>query len=123
MKKSLAALALIAICSAAHATPPSDANDGFLTGKFYRSGTQAMRAAYVIGMLDGFSYSPAFGAPDTKIEKLRRCISGIHANTKQVGVIVDQYLDAHPESLDQKMQPIVLNAMRQACSSHGLSID
>ena len=82
-----------------------------------------MRAAYVIGILDGFSYSTVFGAPDTKIEKLRRCIGAMNANTRQVGTIVDQYLDAHPESWNEKMQPIVLRAMRQACATHGIAID
>ncbi|WP_144156729.1 Rap1a/Tai family immunity protein [Paraburkholderia sp. BCC1885] len=123
MNKSLAALALVALCSTVQAAPASDADDGFLTGKFFRSGSEAMRAAYVIGMLDGFSYSTALGAPDAKIEKLRHCISGMNANTKQVGTIVDQYLDAHPESWGEKMQPIVLRAMRQACSAHGLALD
>jgi hypothetical protein len=123
MNKSIAALALIALCSAAHASPPSDVNDGFLTGTFFRGGSQSMRAAYVIGILDGFSYATVFGAPDTKIEKLRRCIGAMNANTRQVGTIVDQYLDAHPESWNEKMQPIVLRAMRQACATHGMAID
>ena len=81
MNKSMAALALIALCSTAQASPASDADDGFLTGKFFRDGSQSMRAAYVIGILDGFSYATVFGAPDAKIEKLRRCISGMNANT------------------------------------------
>jgi hypothetical protein len=123
MKKSTAALALIALCSTAQASPPSDVNDGFLTGTFFRGGSQSMRAAYVIGILDGFSYATVFGAPDSKIEKLRRCIGAMNANTRQVGTIVDQYLDAHPESWNEKMQPIVLRAMRQACATHGMAID
>ena len=119
----MAALALIALCSTAQASPPSDVNDGFLTGTFFRGGSQSMRAAYVIGILDGFSYATVFGAPDSKIEKLRRCIGAMNANTRQVGTIVDQYLDAHPESWNEKMQPIVLRAMRQACATHGMAID
>jgi hypothetical protein len=86
MKKSMAALALIALCSTAQASPPSDVNDGFLTGTFFRGGSQSMRAAYVIGILDGFSYATVFGAPDSKIEKLRRCIGAMNANTRQVSI-------------------------------------
>ena len=123
MNKTIAALALVALCSTAQASPASDADNGFLTGNFFRGGSQSMRAAYVIGILDGFSYATVFGAPDTKIEKLRRCIGAMNANTRQVGTIVDQYLDAHPESWNEKMQPIVLRAMRQACATHGMTID
>lgn len=82
-----------------------------------------MRTAYVIGVLDGFSYAPAFGAPDAKIGKLRRCIGTMHADARQIGTIVDKYLDAHPESWSEQMQPIVLQAMRQACVTNGEAID
>ena len=123
MNKSIAALALIALCSTAQASPASDADNGFLTGNYFRGGSQSMRAAYVIGILDGFSYSTVFGAPDARVEKLRRCIGAMNANTRAVGTIVDQYLDAHPESWNEKMQPIVLRAMRQACATHGVAID
>jgi hypothetical protein len=122
-KSTAAALALITLCSIAHASPASDINNGFLTGKSFRGGSQPMRTAYVIGVLDGFSYAPVFGAPDTKIEKLRRCIGTMHADARQVGTLVDQYLDAHPESWSEQMQPIVLRAMRQVCTTHGTAID
>jgi hypothetical protein len=124
MNKSIAAaVALVTLCPVAQASPASDINNGFLTGKFFQGGSQSMRTAYVIGVLDGFSYAPVFGAPDTKIEKLRRCIGTMHADARQVGAIVDQYLTAHPESLSQQMQPIVLHAMQQVCATHGTAID
>jgi len=82
-----------------------------------------MRTAYVIGMLDGFSYAPVFGAPDAKIEKLRQCIGTMHADARQVGTIVDKYLEANPDSLTLQMQPIVLRAMRQACATRGMTVD
>ena len=119
----MAAAVLITLCSVAHASPASDTNNGFLTGKFFRGGSQSLRTAYVIGVLDGFSYAPAFGAPDTKIEKLQRCIGTMHADARQVGTIIDKYLDAHPDSWNEKMQPIVLRAMRQACATNGTAID
>jgi hypothetical protein len=119
----MAAVALITLCSVAHASPASDKNNGFLTGKFFRGGSQSLRTAYVIGVLDGFSYAPAFGAPDAKIEKLQRCIGAMHADAGQVGTIIDKYLDAHPESWNDKMQPIVLRAMQQACATSGTAID
>jgi len=122
-KSAIAALALVTVCSMAHASPASDINNGYLSGKAFRGGSQTMRTAYVIGVLDGFSYAPVFGAPDTKIEKLRRCIGAMHADARQVGTLVDQYLDAHPESLGEQMQPIVLRTMRQACATHGAAID
>jgi hypothetical protein len=119
----MVAVALITLCSVAHASSASDTNNGFLTGKFFRGGSQSLRTAYVIGVLDGFSYAPAFGAPDTKIEKLQRCIGTMHADARQVGTIIDTYLDAHPDSWNEKMQPIVLRAMRQACATNGTAID
>ncbi|WGS54927.1 hypothetical protein LFL96_36145 (plasmid) [Paraburkholderia sp. D15] len=123
MNKPMAAAVLVALCSVAHASWASDANNGFLTGKFFKGGSPSLRTAYVIGVLDGFSYAPAFGAPDAKISKLQRCIGAMHADASQVGTIVDRYLDAHPESLNDKMQPIVLRAMRQACAGNGTSIE
>lgn len=119
----MAAALLVTLCSIAHASPASDINNGFLTGKSFQGGSQSMRTAYVIGVLDGFSYAPVFGAPDTKIEKLRQCIGAMHADARQVGTIVDQFLAANPDSLNQQMQPVVLRAMRQACATHGMKVD
>jgi hypothetical protein len=123
MNRSLTAAALITLCSVAHASPAPDTNNGFLTGKLFQGGSQSLRTAYVIGVLDGFSYSSAFGAPDAKVGKLQRCIGTLHADARQVGSIIDQYLGAHPESLNEKMQPVVLRAMRQACAASGAAID
>jgi hypothetical protein len=119
----MAAALLMTLCSIAHASPAADINNGFLTGKSFQSGSQSMRTAYVIGVLDGFSYAPVFGAPDTKIEKLRQCIGAMHADARQVGTIVDKYLEANPDSLSLQMQPIVLRAMRQVCATHGMTVD
>jgi hypothetical protein len=105
MNKLIPALALTALCSVAHALPVAAVDHAFLTGKIFRGGSPSARNAYVIGIIDGFSYSPAFGA------------------AQQLGGVVDSYLDAHPEALTDRMQPIVLRAMRQACASHGSAID
>jgi hypothetical protein len=123
MNRSLAAAALITLCSVAHASPAPETTNGFLTGKLFQGGSQSLRTAYVIGVLDGFSYSSAFGAPDAKVGKLQRCIGTLHADARQVGTIIDKYIDAHPESLTEKMQPVVLSAMRQACAASGAAID
>jgi len=123
MNKSLAAAALFTLCSVAHASSAPDTNNGFLTGKLFQGGSQSLRTAYVIGVLDGFSYAPVFGAPDAKVAKLQRCIGTMHIDARQVGTIVDQYLVAHPESLNEKMQPVVLRAMQQVCATNGAAID
>jgi hypothetical protein len=123
MNKLLAAAAVLTLCSVAYASPAPEANNGFLTGKLFQGGSQSLRTAYVIGVLDGFTYAPAFGAPDAKAAKLQRCIGTLHADAKQMGTMIDQYLSAHPEALNQKMQPIVLSAMRQACAASKAAID
>ena len=123
MNKLIPALALTALCSVAQALPVAAVDHGFLTGSFFRGGSASARNAYVIGVLDGFSYSPVFGAPDAKIGKLQDCIGAMHVDAQQLGGVVDHYLDAHPESLKDRMQPIILRAMRQACASHGITID
>ncbi len=123
MNKLLAALTLATLCSAAHALPAQSAENGFLTGDYFRGGSPSLRTAYVIGILDGFSYAHAFGAPESKVSKLETCIGTMHADAKQLGGIVDHYLDAHHESWGEKMQPIVLRAMREACTAHGVAID
>lgn len=123
MNRSLAAVALLTFCSVAHASPAPDTNNGFLTGKLFQGGSQSLRTAYVIGVLDGFSYAPVFGAPDGKVGKLQRCIGALHIDAKQVGTVVDKYLVAHPESVNEKMQPIVLRAMQQMCATSGSAID
>jgi len=82
-----------------------------------------MRSAYVIGVLDGFYFSPVFGAPFTKIDKLQICADAMNPTAEQAAAIVDRYLDAHPEAWNDQMQPIVLRAMRQACASRGTPID
>lgn len=123
MNRTLAAVALATLCSVAHAGPAPETNNGFLTGKLFQGGSQSLRTAYVIGVLDGFSYSTAFGAPDAKVARLQRCIGKLHADARQVGNIIDTYLSAHPEEQGEKMQPIVLRAMRQTCAGSGSAID
>jgi hypothetical protein len=123
MNRSIAAAALLALCSVAQANPVPETNNGFLTGKQFQGGSQSLRTAYVIGVLDGFGYAPTFGAPDAKVAKLQRCIGALHADARQMGTIIDKYIEAHPDTLNEKMQPVVLRAMRQACASSGNVID
>ncbi len=123
MNKLIAAVTLATLCSAAHAIPTQVAESGFLTGDYFRGGSPSLRTAYVIGILDGFAYAQAFGAPKSKINKLQTCIGTLHADAKQLGEVVDHYLDAHHEAWGEKMQPIVLHAMQETCAAHGVAID
>ncbi len=126
MNKLIAAVTLATLCSAASAAPtapPPVAESGFLTGAYFHGGSASLRTAYVIGILDGFTYAQAFGAPKSKINKLETCIGTLHADAKQLSEVVDQYLDAHHDVWSEKMQPIVLRAMRETCAAHGVTID
>jgi len=123
MNKLLATALLATLCSAAHALPAQAPDSGFLTGEYFRGGSPSLRTAYVIGVLDGFSYAHAFGAPVSKTSKLQTCMAAMHADARQLGDVVDQYLDAHHELWGEKMQPIGLRAMRATTATHGVTID
>jgi hypothetical protein len=121
--KKIIPLAMLTLCATAHALPIIGVEHGFLTGTDYKKGNPGERASYVMGVVDGFYYSPIFGAPYTKIDKVQICLDKLAPTAAQVAGIVDHYMETNPGILHDQMQPIVLGAIRNVCAARGTPID
>ena len=86
---------------------------GRITGDFWREAADSNRMSYVIGVIDGFHYSAAFGADENILEQLHSC-TRTQPGT-QLLAIVDQYHADHPELWDAPMSRIINEALREFC--------
>jgi len=91
---------------------------GFITGNTYREkwSDDPDRVLYITGLFDGLMMSSMFGGDGSLIMSFKACLNGM--NNKQVTVIVDKYLAAHPELWHQDMQVLAVDAIKEICPSY-----
>lgn len=87
--------------------------EGFMRGETYLSLPDARRSAYVMGLVDGFLYAPAFDAPSASITWLHSCVSGM-TNT-QLTAVIDQQVRSNPIDWQVPMHVLAGNALRKTC--------
>lgn len=87
--------------------------EGFMRGETYLSLPNSQRAAYVMGLVDGFLYAPALDAPSAGVTWLQACISGM-TNT-QLTALIDQQVRSNPIDWQVPMHVLAGNALRKAC--------
>lgn len=118
MKKSilLAATLLIALPTAYAAKIPSKPIHfiaGFLTGEEYLSLSETDQENYIIGVIDGFTAAPAFGAQGTYYNWLGPCLKE-RTNT-QISAMTVKYLRENPETWNNTASLAVHSTLALAC--------
>jgi hypothetical protein len=110
---AIAALACLSLPGRPFAQESVTVYSGFLTGEKYLELSEPSRAAYAMGLLDGFLGSAFYGAQSAKLEPLRECIAGM-TNT-QLRAVLDQYVRANPVMWQYSMNVLGTNAFLAAC--------
>lgn len=114
----LCAIGLLAAVPWAHSQTPVKAARGFKTGNEYRGMPDIAKSAYLTGWADGMVASPLLN-PSVYPSWVSRCLhSGMP--TDRFVVIVDRYLDEHPERWDEDMVVLVYSALAPGCDERQL---
>jgi len=71
------------------------------------------REMYVMGLIDGFSASTFFGAPDDAVAKLNSCTKDM--NVKQIEAIITKHIKDHPEYWHYPASIEAHNALNTTC--------
>ncbi|MFZ1157299.1 MAG: hypothetical protein WAO10_05950 [Candidatus Sulfotelmatobacter sp.] len=80
--------------------------------------SEADRALYTMGLMDGFSAGGLFRAEEGMLERLSECTREMDA--KQVSAIITKYVQEHPETWHLQLNVEAFNALEKACPA-GLS--
>jgi hypothetical protein len=107
------ALLVATFVSTAADTPEVIIDFGFLRGNSYRQLSEVMRRGYVMGIVDGFYYSPMFGAPEKEVDRLSKCLTGW--SDTQVMAVVDKWLANKPARWHEPMHVLTHTALADAC--------
>lgn len=75
--------------------------------------SEADRAIYTMGLMDGFSAGGLFRADEAMLEKLSECTKEMDA--KQVSAIIFKYVQEHPEIWHLQLNIQAVNALEKAC--------
>jgi len=75
--------------------------------------SEADRATYTAGLMDGFFASTLFGATEGTVQNLHSCTEGM--DLKQISAIITKYLKDNPESWHVPLSVEAHNALNKAC--------
>jgi hypothetical protein len=125
MRKIIACIALAASIAPSVALAQGiPVSHGFLSGNRFRGYPEIAQRGYIMGVIDGFLFSPVLGAPVRRPSEMSACLfTNMQATDAQVLAIVNRYLDKNPAAWGDDMHSLVFRAVREACTSRGLSLD
>ena len=86
---------------------------GFFTGKDYLDMSDTERRAYATGAVNGMLVAPFFGAPDDNVNWLKTCTAKM--SDEQLASILSRYVRDQPKQLQQNINVVTFNALREAC--------
>lgn len=87
---------------------------GFFTGNDYRQQDDSYRSTYLMGVIDGFLFSPMFGAPkDGPLRRVELCVAGMQSS--QVMALVDGFLLTRPVQWHEDMHSLTYQALLASC--------
>ncbi len=128
--KTLSLIALLVMASFAVATESSAQGachngkerefmvpKGFLTGQAYLERSQNERTAYVMGVVDGFAFSPALLGSSECAGALQRCLVG--RNNVQLTAIVDKHIRDNPANWHWQANAMIHSALFAQCLKEG----
>lgn len=106
----------LALVSASSSAQDVYIHNGFMKAESYLGLPDARRSAYVMGLIDGFLFSPGFGASEQKVTWLHDCTVGMSEG--QITAVIDQYIRANPIMWQQPVHVLANNALRAACPAN-----
>lgn len=113
MKYLLAVIALIAVINVYGSQQTVKIGPGFFTGKDYLDMSDTEKRAYVTGQVNGMLVAPFFGAPEENLNWLRTCSGKM--SDEQLASILSRYLRDQPNQMQQNLNVVTFNSLREAC--------
>jgi hypothetical protein len=106
-----------ALAIAAGLAPPALAEDvwiqnGFGTGRDFMNMTEIERRAYAMGVVNGVTLPPLFGATQQQLAWFDACTDTM--SDRQVARIIFEYLADNPQSWAEQLHVLTISALRQA---------
>ena len=86
---------------------------GFFTGSEYLEMSETERRAYVTGAINGMLIAPLLGAPQERVDWLKRCSANL--SDTDTAIILTKYINSQPGQLSASLNVITFNALREAC--------
>ena len=87
---------------------------GFFTGGEYLEMSETERRAYATGAINGMLVAPLLGAPQERVEWLKRCSANMPDT--ETAEILTRYINSQPGQLSASLNVITFNALREACA-------
>lgn len=113
MKHLLAILALIVAVNVYASQQTVKISPGFFTGKDYLDMSDTEKRAYVTGQINGMLVAPFFGASEENLTWLRTCSGKM--SDEQLALILSRYVRDQPNQMQQNLNVVTFNALREAC--------
>ena len=114
MKYVLLLLAVWILAADVHGQDaPVSLSRGFVSGNQYRGLSEVAKNGYVMGLLDGFQFSPIFDGNQRRIDALNECLGT--SRSDQWMTLLDNYLTQHPERWHWGAHVLMYNALREVC--------
>lgn len=88
---------------------------GFFTGSEYLDMTETEKRAYATGEINGMLVAPLLGAPQERVEWLKKCSANL--SDTDTAAILTKYITSQPGQLSASLNVITFNAMREACAT------
>jgi hypothetical protein len=113
MKKLLAIIALFAALNVYASQQAVKISPGFFTGKDYLDMSDTEQRAYVTGEVNGMLVAPFFGAPEENLNWLKTCSGKM--SDEQLASVLSRYIRDQPNQMQQNLNVVTFNALREAC--------
>ena len=113
MKHLLAIIALIVAVNVYASQQTVKISPGFFTGKDYLDMSDTEKRAYVTGEINGMLVAPFFGAPEENLNWLKTCSGKM--SDEQLASVLSRYIRDQPNQLEQNLNVVTFNALREAC--------
>jgi hypothetical protein len=113
MKRLLLLLALVAFVSVYANQQTVKISPGFFTGKDYLDMSDTEKRAYVTGEINGMLVAPFFGAPEENLSWLKTCSGKM--SDEQLATILTHFIRDQPNQMQQNLNIVTFNALREAC--------
>ena len=117
MKQLLAIIAFFVAINVYAGQQTVKISPGFFTGKDYLEMSDTEKRAYVTGEINGMLVAPFFGAPEENLHWLKTCSGKM--SDEELASVLSRYIRDQPNQLQQNLNVVTFNALREACRMRG----
>lgn len=85
---------------------------GFIKGQEFLQSSESRQRAYVMGLMDGFSFAPLLCLGDT-LPRIEACVEDM--SDVEITAILNRFLRDHPERLHESSNQLMYTALLEVC--------